>query len=267
VGEIRERPILFSSPMVRAILAGQKTMTRRIVKPQPEPHDFGQGAGPVPAFTGRGVVPGMLAIGVSVFNAGDRAYVRCPFGVGQRLWVRETWGVGTRPDPAEGWRDGIEYRADEIGMADTADLPLYTVEPPDGATLLQHGRRWRPSIHMPRWASRLTLEVTSVRVERLQGISEEDAQAEGLRSQEGDGGGAGPGFKWRGLGYHGGGIGDFGPTFHVPGDGGRCRCLVAGPSPAQCAFRELWDQINGERAPWRSNPWVWAVAFKAVPRG
>lgn len=146
-----ERPILFSAPMVRAILEGRKTQTRRIVKPQPSPSSD-------TAFIG---LDGIWRFshptlrGPVSHEADD---VRCPYGQpGDRLWVREAWAF--HPDFPESTRRAI-YRAD-AGVEN--DVP-----------------RWRPSIHMPRWASRILLEITAVRVERLQDISETDAQAEGV---------------------------------------------------------------------------------------
>lgn len=187
-----ERPILFSGPMVRAVLSGAKSQTRRVVKPQATsgPHDLEQTIG----------TPDSLA-----------AFVRhrCPYGVpGDRLWVRETWGPGPF------------YRADDE-----------TISPSDG---------WRPSIHMPRWASRLTLEVVNVRVERLQDISDEDARAEGC------------------------------PCYvcGAPLDGrseNDCHCFHKQADAYD--FRNLWDSINAERAPWASNPWCWVVSFKRVGNG
>ena len=168
----------------------------------------------------------------------DSVAINCPYGKpGDVLWVRETWASD---DGRSFW-----YRAD--GETYNAGLP------------------WKPSIHMPRLATRITLEIESVRVERLQDISEEDAKAEGLFAQEGDGGAPGPGYKWRGIGYHGAGYGDFGKTFHTPHWDGSpgCSCNVRGPSPAQCAFRELWDSINAKRGyGWESNPWAWVLQFK-----
>jgi len=146
-----ERPILFSAPMVRALLDGTKTQTRRLVKPQPRRVDGGVPFGDAPAWAH--AEPGS-------------AVMRCPYGKrGERLWVRETWA---RDD-----EDGaLMYRAD-LGRDMNADaweqgrlegVPRY---------------RWKPSIHMPRTASRMTLEVTGVRVERLHQISRGDAMAEG----------------------------------------------------------------------------------------
>lgn len=139
--EPRERPILFSGPMVRAILAGTKTQTRRVVKVEPGKLDVGEN----PA---------------------------CPYGVpgGSRLWVRETWYDDNATRDAEpiptSHDDFIHYRADGEAHDQFEEL--------DGFL------RWRPSIFMPRWASRITLEVTEVRVERLQEITEADAWAEGI---------------------------------------------------------------------------------------
>ena len=141
---MKERPILFSASMVRAILDGRKTQTRRIVKPQPDI-----------------VADGGLVVGVSTPE--DQKYGRlgkalpCPYGKpGERLWVRESWA----------WY-GCEYiPSDVVYRADTESLPG------------EYGR-WRPSIHMPRWASRITLEITEVRVERLQEMNRGDAMEEG----------------------------------------------------------------------------------------
>lgn len=177
----RERPILFSAPMVRALLDGRKTMTRRIVKPQSRivVHDNGQ------ALTDRGWLPEL-----------DNPYGN----VGDRLWVRETFDAPPGSDnPGE-----VVYRAD------------YDHREP------QH--TWQPSIFMPRWASRLTLEIESVRVERLQDISEADAHAEGVSI-----------------------IGPDGDHFEDYRDG----------------FAWLWGKINGPGS-WDKNPWVWAISFRRL---
>jgi hypothetical protein len=154
---IKERPILFAGSMVRALLAGAKTQTRRQLRvqppaatrsfctyhcPDPRPHHW--------AFDGGSLL--------------DFA-VPCPFGQpGDRLWVRETW---TRYDA---WQ-GYHYAADHAGFGIGPD------DDPDHVP--EHALRWKPSIHMPRAASRITLEVTGVRVERLQDVSRGDAMAEG----------------------------------------------------------------------------------------
>ncbi len=146
---MRERPILFSGPMVRAILDGRKTQTRRVVKGVSNANCI-----PVRGATvRRGTITHVL----------DAARY-CPYGKpGDRLWVRETWAYAPAAVYAKVDRDGpFVYAADGDGY---------------GRTL---SGQWTPSIHMPRWASRLTLEVTSVRVERLQGISYDDMRAEGM---------------------------------------------------------------------------------------
>lgn len=145
--DIKERPIIFNGAMVRAILAGEKTQTRRVVKPQPGGMDSYYGKDFRKDFSGR----------------------KCPYGKpGDRLWVRETWGVGHNydaipPNLLRGLEANTHYRAMNIEIAEVVD-PI----------------KWRPSIHMPRELSRILLEVTAVRVERLQDISEKDAKAEGL---------------------------------------------------------------------------------------
>lgn len=150
-------------------------------------------------------------------------YVKCPHGVpGDRLWVRETWydNLGEVRTSADG-RDEVYYRAD--GLPDM-----------EGE---EHDLKWRPSIHMPRWASRLTLEIVDVKVERLQGISEEDAVAEGV----GEVGGA---------------------IVH------RCDSDTKHPA-AVYQFAQLWDSINGTKhgCSWQDNPWVWAIEFKKQEAG
>jgi hypothetical protein len=222
---VRERPIIMQPESVRAILDGRKTQTRRVIR------DTGLYA----------IDAAIHGHDVAVRERKNLA-ARSPYGVpGDRLWVRETWRVfGGREYEYQQAPGSVRYRADALPHED------------------EHWQ-WRPSIFMPRWASRLTLEITEVRVQRLQEISEEDAIAEGLRSQEGDGGAAGAGFKWRGTGYEGARPG----YFHTPGDG-RCGCNVGGPTPAQCAYSDLWESINRKRAPWSSNPWVWAISFRKV---
>lgn len=197
---MKERPILFSAPMVRALLAGTKTQTRRVVKPQP---------------AGAWAAPGKTT---------------CPYGVpGDRLWVRESaWFDRAQVDGVDGIRcffPGREVRF-STGQAGTAPF-VCSAEMLDINTSL----RKRPSIHMPRWASRITLEITAVRVERLQDISEADAMAEGA------------------------------PPSHPSID--RISREFGYPDFSRSWYGQLWDQINGPGA-WEENPWVWVVEFKRV---
>jgi hypothetical protein len=205
-----ERPILFSAPMIRAILAGQKTQTRRALRRQ-----FGPDAAPVemPKTTPEGwVVGGHSGVWWCDAAANPDDAIRCPYGVpGDRLWVRETWSQNedqlseTRMDTSYVYRADGERRALDNG-----------VEKP-----------WRPSIHMPRRASRITLEITGVRVERLQDISDDDARQEGVA-------------EWaRGA---------------LSPQGQREICRQEG-------FEMLWKQINGAES-WDANPYVWVVEFK-----
>lgn len=197
-----ERPILFSAPMVRALLAGRKTQTRRVVR---HPH-----VAEIEAWHFNGVSWRFGVYGEGG-GAADLGGMRCPYGVeGDRLWVRETWAKAGEAG------DAVEYRADN--------------HDPRAA-------RWRPSIHMPRWASRLTLAVTGVRVERLQDISESDAIAEGIEEHRGVKA-AGVSSAWR----------DYGNV------GRWCPDSVE-------SYRSLWESING-RGSWAANPWVWVVEFE-----
>ena len=178
---MKERPILFSGPMVRAILDGRKTQTRQVVKNQERAWNFWR-MFPTPS--------------------GDRFAFRCNITThdlkctygqqGDRLWVRETW---------------MDSRGED--------------------------RRWKSPVTMPRWASRITLEVESVRVERLQEISEEDAKAEGI-----------DGWHW---------------------DGDVLPFVAANRHlhPAVLKYALLWQSINGPGS-WAENPWVWVVTFRRV---
>ncbi len=221
---MKERPILFSGPMVRALLAGTKTQTRRVVKPQPQPNG-GVGLQPLePYCTSRGDWNWVLA--ATGHGTGDP--FPCPYGQpGDRLWVRETWAYGIH---------ALAAKRDENGPF------VYAA---DGTTQGRLCDRWRPSIHMPRWASRITLELTGVRVERLQDMEgqapypgDSDALAEGVNRID-----------------HGRG------DYHFS-------AFRAEPHPKNWndpadAFRELWESINGPDS-WAANPWVWVVELKPV---
>lgn len=175
---IKERPILFSGAMVRAILEGRKTVTRRVVKPQPS----------LPTthwWPANGHGPQWMADGPSEATGGTRqtwGWKECPYGQpGDRIWVRETWSIEMLAGYSEegGYSSEYElrYRADDSER----EISVAAGEPDPWLNLYDSQRgEWRPSIHMPRAACRILLEITTVRVERLQGISTEQIIAEGL---------------------------------------------------------------------------------------
>ncbi len=200
-----ERPILFSAPMVRAILAGTKTMTRRVIKPQPDRIHDGE-----PYWNIGGYRAYQVRSAKDILRMGTNNPLVCPYGtVGTRLWVRESWAYETDFGTATG---SVLYRADGDHRETERGQPT---------------DRWRASIFMPRWASRITLEITSVKVERVQDICEEEAVSEGAA-----------------FCNHG-----------VEHDGRHYRC----------GFRVLWDSLNDERGfGWDKNPWVWCVSFRRV---
>lgn len=222
---MREHPIIFSGPMVKAILDGSKTQTRRVMKRQPIIRD-----GRVVAWRGREDEPDF---GWPLAEWASHAKLRSPFRVGQKLWVRETWSPmwstdcnNCDGDPEFLDENGhcehfyVEYRAD-TGHSRPGDWP-----DPEPNGDYADAPAWKPSIHMFRWASRITLEVTDVRIERVQDISEEDAKAEGAPKDD-DGG--------------------IGPPIYV------------------CGFLELWNSINAKRGyGWDMNPWCWVVGFKVI---
>jgi hypothetical protein len=206
-----DRPILFSAEMVRAILDGRKTQTRRVMKPQPT--ILAKGYEDIEQI---GTVKD--CIGPLLFCPKP-----CKYGKpGDLLWVRETWGaVWPADDPVPLRQCEIEYRA---------DLPPGCTDRP-GEWPADEGNgpevpKWRPSIHMPRWASRITLRITDIRVERLQDISEDDARAEGCD-----------------------------PVVHPDG--------AVDCGTRKTTFAKLWNKINGPGA-WEANPWVWVVSFERV---
>jgi hypothetical protein len=225
---MKERPILFSGPMVRALLDGSKTQTRRVMKPQPIADQRFVGGHYIPA-TKR--TPGQELSVLAPY-----VHIACPYGqLGDRLWVRETWysddyrvqrGPYLKPtdmDLDEARDDGtLIYRASSGDRPYEADQPV-----------------WRPAIHMPRWASRITLEITRVRVERLQDISEADAIAEGVRPDPT------------------GRPDDDAAAFHRIG-------TVRGDSFPIARYGALWEQINGPGS-WDANPWVWVIEFRRPP--
>jgi hypothetical protein len=173
---MKERPILFSAPMVRAILDGSKTQTRRAMKRQPHEDWFPAHYTELHAFDKDGELTPDKVVGWGAVNEdGDQGYV-CPYGQpGDRLWVRETFALSVI-DPDGGSPHDEPENYDVIYRADP--------EQPGGGWRDADGNEiaapWKPSIHMPRWASRILLEIVSVRVERLQDISDQDAMTEGV---------------------------------------------------------------------------------------
>lgn len=204
-GIMKERGMIFNAEMVRAILDGRKTQTRRIMAPQPADD------------IERCIFPNPEAIGWKSslrHKHGSTTAHFCHYGKpGDRIWVRETWNK---------YGGLLTYRADHDWIDDMRKETVCTA-------------KWVPSIHMPRWASRILLEITDVRVERLNSISQEDAQAEGLELT-----------GWR-------------PTYSDPDSGGE----VMTPYDN---FAELWSSIYGEGS-WKADPWVWVIEFKRVEGG
>jgi hypothetical protein len=196
---MKERFILFSTAMVRAILHGRKKQTRRVIKPQPDADGFIKSAS-----TGH---PQEWKFTKKVFNGVCNAttdWIKCPYGQpGDLLWVRETWGRYERVD------GNILY--------------LYRADAGDDPREYHVAGGWKPSIHMPKRAARIFLEITDVRVERVQDISEEDVLNEGFRMDS---------TEIIKFGYKG-------------------------------AFRYLWNSINAKRGySWESDPWVWVIGFR-----
>ncbi|HFT1542582.1 TPA: hypothetical protein ACH27N_001597 [Klebsiella quasipneumoniae subsp. similipneumoniae] len=241
-----ERGMIFNAEMVRAILAGRKTQTRRIMKVQPSEAFTPMNMALDTDYKARWYTPGVVdkdgylqpaskeVFGVSNENEG----YSCPFGaVGDRIWVRETarceWQRGDFKDAA--FETGVTYKADGEHQSFRSAEQHKTF--PRRSHAANGDLAWHPSIHMPRWAIRILLEITDVRVERLNAISEEDARAEGII------------------------------------DGG---CLNCGePEPCGCAnpepdatdaFAYLWQSIYGQEN-WNANPWVWVIEFKRVEGG
>lgn len=258
---MKELPILFSGPMVRAILEDRKFQTRRLIKPQPD--ELREYGGHLPE--GHVFCP----IGDSDAGLGmrDPLLLKCPYGKpGDRLWVRETWRVGAWRNPESSSFDGFIDRGDwyapgrfALDYRASPDLIRTPWVTPERLQFLKIGNqcvkdcekakeengfkkksigiykwdrgfspcRWRPSIHMPRWASRILLEITKVRVERVQHISHQDSIAEGIDVVQG----------------------------YAP----RIKPTTIG----QLAFSYLWNSIYAKRGfGWSVNPWVWVLEFK-----
>ena len=222
---MKEYPILFSAPMVKAILDGNKTQTRRVMKPQPSA-DFSPIAvewyAPTVVDRNGDEQPGAEIFGVY----GDEEGYRCPYGApGDVLWVREAWDFRHWSEPGNPFRVMVSYGAD--------GFQKLCQSPHDWNPMLYNQPRWRPSIHMPRWACRIELEIVNVRVERVQEITRDNAKAEGV------------GGVWRNP---------LEKEYHYQ------RVLL---NPYVANYSVLWDEINAERGfGWNVNPFVWVIEFQ-----
>ncbi len=237
-----EHGMIFNAEMVRAVLDGRKTQTRRIMKVQPAPSKTREGDFCFPCNKLEAMihVSQFIPGNSPVPHAHEFFSICCPFGaVGDRLWVRETW----MPDaPRDGtWADVEFYgcKGSPLSMIpERFRKPEHCIHRAswDGSEMVG----WTPSIHMPRWASRIMLEITGVRVERLNSISEEDAAAEGVGSAVWFAGKGVPEEQWTSLGEHG-----------------------AYRASHINSFATLWESIYGADS-WQANPWVWVIEFKRV---
>ncbi|PRZ56132.1 hypothetical protein BX589_102333 [Paraburkholderia fungorum] len=245
---MKERPILFSGPMVRALLDGSKTQTRRILKVQPDMSTL------KPEFRDPNLweFRKRFMMYADDWSGHEHAMYRktergdpdlpvyqhrSPFGEpGDRLWVRETWHAhwGPTTPGARIVTEAAVRQSDGAIVHASASEPLSVHYAADSKGTAPFGRKWKPSIHMPRWASRITLEVAGVRIERLQDISEADARNEGA--------------------VHG-------PLLPMGWDKPGC-------DPQDGAMRSrfavLWDSLATPGADWDANPWVWVIEFKRV---
>lgn len=220
----KEHPILFSTAMVEALLDGRKTLTRRVVKSEKvdiftEDIKFGY-----TTFTPEQ----HISVRGKWYDNGEARYgesfVKCPYGQpGDTLYVRETW-QHTR------WALNMSLTDENSGYIYKASENGRDWEQND------ENWKWKPGIHLPKEGSRIWLEITDVRVERLQDISKEDAKAEGLYRE------------WDGSHYW---FRDYGGLSGLLKDAVR-------------SFKSLWDKINGEKHPWDSNPWLWCVSFNVL---
>jgi len=222
MGQLKDKPIPFSTEMVQAILEGRKTQTRRVIKPQPS----------------KGLVDSTRVDRIDVDSVafmvdGGFEYqtIKCPYQIGQRLWVKETWA---KVPMTAYWHD-LTIPHQELKNSDARGDGWWTIYKA-GWERVSPG--WKSSRFMPRWASRITLEVVSIRAERLQKISHDDALAEGV-----------PCSAWSEMDWDD----DDYPTSYMKRD-----------QRAVEEFEELWDRLNGKTYPWSSNPWVWVIEFKVV---
>jgi len=234
---MKERPILFSAEMVRALLAGRKTQTRRILKVQPPNSDY-QLARCMDTTGDRSIIDKLHWIRTKNERVNEdvgQPYFSDYAKAGDRLWVKETFYYDICPwanggslveKPKDFVEDAFYYRADGECCQQIPECQCASTGP----------TKWRPSIFMPRWASRLTLEIKTLRVERLQDISEADAIAEGIR--------AFPYVESCGTRQL------YGVTENQPEHG----------STAKIGYEILWESLNGAQS-WKDNPWVWVIEF------
>ena len=238
---MKERPILFSAPMVRAILDGKKTQTRRVVK--------SSRANNAELWRRFGDEP---LLWESLVKGENGAYehdwfTKCPYGtVGDQLWLRESWQYANWTDDGYPFirfqADGVVLLRDNVPSewSEQVNATWATLSELDNFMVdgIAADRRWRPSIHMPRWASRINLLIKSIRVERLNEISEDDAKAEGVE-----------------------------PFFSTHQSIGRDQTMTTGERISDCEHRAsfacLWDDIHGDNS-WQQNPWVWVVEFEVM---
>lgn len=241
---IKERPILMSAPMVQAILEGRKTQTRRIVKSKSDLNYYHKvfllskdeyNKDVATEFKVKVVAKKPMALFFKNFiNDLD---VECPYGnVGDRLWVRESykrWCIDGTDTTEDGWWS-VRYRSDNNIQKHCASWDCCaTYDSPSEAGCEKEPDRWEPSIHMPRWASRILLEITGIRVERLQDISEDDAIAEGIL---------------------------FNGDYELWWDYQREQWICVDPIDS---YKSLICKINGPET-WEKNPWVWVVEFRVI---
>lgn len=245
---MKERGMIFNGEMVRAILDGRKTQTRRIMKPQPTPCTLQKGGHWWPS----NVFKTMLHIEEEMQNGkggwGGLVGDACPFGKpGDRIWVRETY-QGPLFD-----YEHMEAYLEDSSKFEKPDFCVYRADGKPAPEFCDADDNlhccWRPSIHMPRWASRILLEITDVRVERLNSISHEDAEREGIHIEVWDQTVAARNYAAEGEFFQFWSE-DF-PHYVNMNDLYRA------------SFQSLWKSIYGEES-WQANPWVWVIEFKRV---
>lgn len=242
---MKERPMLFSGGMVRALLAGEKTQTRRLLKRQPEAprciYDCDGADTVVTAHCAPGHATAVVGFSweMTRLNQTPAPFVdgatydqNCPYGnVGDQLWVRETFDLA-------------------MGSGGMSEVVIYRADEPDRAEGARWTDKWRPSIFMRRRDSRLSLRIARIRVERVQAISEADATAEGMA------------HYWREMDDKAAR-----KVRHRWDDAARAYGYGKTPPDYRGLYAVLWDQINGKRAPFATNPWTWVIDVERVPHG